>query len=247
VSMRKDTTFAALSHLVFPRRCLERPVRAQGRCACRKPHPHRERRNWRVGSAARSRFRSPTPPRVGRATGHRAITRQTSARAGCMRRRSALLPSDMLRVRIVQSSLRANPEPYLRMSGRCPYQKLHRYGKGFRGRAITGANTRPRELCTRGIHPLGDDRGAVPMQHGRRPPSGGKRSLAPRATVRRRDVRDDDAHRRGAGLERSGRRSAGAQAVGREHPCPARGEFATRDSRRGTGVGSGATSARSTR
>lgn len=93
----------------------------------------------------------------------------------------------------------------------------------------------------------GDDRGSVWMHHGRPTRRGGKLSVAPRAVLRRRDVRRDDANRRGVGPGRSGRRSAVAPPAGREHPCPARGAFATRDSRRGTGVGGGARSARSTR
>ncbi len=70
---------------------------------------------------------------------------------------------------------------------------------------------------------------------------------APRATVRRRDVRSGDANRRRVGLGRSRRRMALEQPAGRAHPCPVRGEFATRDSTRGSAAGGGATSARSTR
>ena len=44
---------------------------------------------------------------------------------------------------------------------------------------------------------------------------------APRATVRRRDVRSGDASRRRAGLGRSCRRLAVLQPAGREHPSPA--------------------------
>jgi len=76
---------------------------------------------------------------------------------------------------------------------------------------------------------------------------GGKLSMAPRATIRRRDVRNDDASRRGAGSGRSCRRSAVASPAGRAHPCPARDAFATGGSRRDTAGGGGAGSVRSTR
>jgi hypothetical protein len=84
------------------------------------------------------------------------------------------------------------------------------------------------------------------MHHGR--PVRTRPSVrGPRAILRRRAVRSDDADRRDAELEQSDRRSAGAPPAEREHPCPARGAFATRDSRRGTVGGNGATSTRSTR
>ena len=84
-------------------------------------------------------------------------------------------------------------------------------------------------------------------RHGGRRRVGLVLSAAPRVRVRRRDVRRDDASRRGAGLARLRRRSAGAPPAGRAHPCPTRGAFATRDSRRGTVGGADVAIAHSTR
>jgi len=78
-------------------------------------------------------------------------------------------------------------------------------------------------------------------------PAGEELSMARRATIRPRDVRSDDASRRGAGLARSCYSPAIEQSVGLARPCPARGAFATGGSRRGTAGGGGAASARSTR
>jgi hypothetical protein len=69
----------------------------------------------------------------------------------------------------------------------------------------------------------------------------------PTAILRRRAVRSDDADRRDAALERSGRASAAAPPGTRAHPRPARGAFAIGGNRRGTVRGIGATHVRSTR
>ena len=127
--------------------------------------------------------------------------------------------------------------------GTCPYQKLHREQPPTawhqaRERATPETETRvtPSLWTTevRGCTTAGV-RASTPGQ------------TAPRATVRRRDVRSGDANRRRVGLKRSRRRMALEQPAGRAHPCPVRGEFATRDSTRGSASGGGATSARSTR
>jgi len=96
------------------------------------------------------------------------------------------------------------------------------------------------------VRAIPDDRKRV-WRHPAAGPSGGTPSAAPRAPIRRRDVRSDGANRRGAGLGRLCCRSAVVPPAERAHPCPARGECATRDSRPGTAGGSGATTARSTR
>jgi len=98
------------------------------------------------------------------------------------------------------------------------------------GRASAGVRsaspTRGSQKPERAVWPsLGRPRSGVETP--RRPtPSGGTLPVTPRATVRQRDVRHDDANRRGAGLERSCRRSAVVPPAGRAHPCPGRDEFA---------------------
>ena len=67
------------------------------------------------------------------------------------------------------------------------------------------------------------------------------------SSLRRRDVRSGDAVRRGAGLRRSCRSWVPTPSGAPVHPCPTRGGFATRDSRRDTAGDGGAARARSTR
>lgn len=60
----------------------------------------------------------------------------------------------------------------------CSCWKRHRHGKGFRGRGITGANTRPAEPCTRGIRRLANARRAqlleLPIRARARSPNTGR-------------------------------------------------------------------------
>ena len=113
--------------------------------------------------------------------------------------------------------------------------------KGTPDRVTRGAvNAAPRASTARCWSRQGRSPSDVDIPR-RTTPAGGELSMASRATIRQRDVRSDDADHRDAGLARWCRRSAVAPPAGRAHPCPARGGFATRDSRRGTDGGVGVT------
>ena len=129
----------------------------------------------------------------------------------------------------------------------CPYQKLHRQASGPSDRVIRVADTDSRQrkregtpsLCTNGGTAWADETGLRAKTV--------RRQGSPRATVKPRDVRSGDVNRRRVGPRRSFHKAPVGQPEGREHPCPARGECATRDSSRGTAAGGGAMRAHSTR
>jgi hypothetical protein len=127
-----------------------------------------------------------------------------------------------------------------------PYQKLYPHREDLRWFRI-GSSTDWLEKRNAKSVIWAHDRAAVwghCREYGRVRPD---RAGAERATITRRDVRNGDATRRGVGLGRSCHRLEVGPSDVREHPCPARGECASRDSRRGSTPGGGTTSARSTR
>jgi hypothetical protein len=128
----------------------------------------------------------------------------------------------------------------------CPYQKLYPHREDLRWFRI-GSSTDWLEKRNAKSVIWAHDRAAVwghCREYGRVRPD---RAGAESATITRRDVRNGDATRRGVGLGRSCHRLEVGPSDVREHPCPARGECASRDSRRGRTPGGGTTSARSTR
>ena len=68
------------------------------------------------------------------------------------------------------------------------------------------------------------------VRTGRTAAAYGPRQVAPSATFKPLDVRSGDATRRCVGLGRSDQRLAVGRPAAWEHPYPARGEFAVRDS-----------------
>ena len=116
---------------------------------------------------------------------------------------------------------------------RCPYQKLHPY-PGDRPMGCPGRRRHGRENGTAKDMIFACHGGPVPAHNGRPAREDGQARRSAEANIKPRGVRSGDVNRRRVEQRRSRQTPAVGQPDGREHPCPARGECASRDSRRGS-------------